>query len=65
MVAEHQDSAGAEERPEGAPRGGSIYVRIPEGMTNQIFRNGIIPDKKSIDSSYSTGVRGAANYRRE
>jgi hypothetical protein len=65
MAAEHQGLEDAEEPSEGASRKDFIYVRFPEGMTNQILRNGFIPDKKSTDSSYSTGVRGSTNYRRE
>ena len=65
MTAERQGPEGAEEPPVDATQKDVMYARIPEGMTHQILRNGFIPDKKSTDSSYTTGIRASTSYRGE
>jgi hypothetical protein len=66
MASENEEPEISEEAVESAPRAADyIYVRIPDSMVNQILRNGFIPEKKSTDSAYSTGVRGSTAYHRE
>lgn len=66
MASENEELEISKEAVEDVPRPGPyIYIRYPESMENQILRNGFIPEKKSTDGGYSTGVRGSIAYRRE
>ncbi|KAE9381017.1 HET-domain-containing protein [Stipitochalara longipes BDJ] len=66
MTSENEEPEISEDDVEGASRPvGQMYVRIPESMVNQILRNGFLPEKKSTDSAYSTGVRGSVAYHRD